>query len=70
MISFSAGTLIILERSRQLVRDIAFDDMKQIARGWGLSGDCPSSRSQQKPTIDLHFSTQSRRALFKRHKLA
>jgi len=65
MISFLSASAHVLERTRQMIRIIAFSDMNQIAKGWGLNATTPSPLLNKKPVIDLHFSTHSRRTLCK-----
>lgn len=68
MISITSATVNILERTWLVIRHIAFSDMDQMARGWGLKAASPSPLSKRQPAIDLHFSTQSRRTLNKHAK--
>ena len=68
MMSITSATVNILEQTWLVIRHIAFSDMDQMARGWGLNAASPSPRSKRQPAIDLHFSTQSRRTLVKHAK--
>ncbi len=56
---------VLLKRAQQCIRAEAFDEMQQMAAGWGLPGSYPAPQVKNAPTIDLHFSLQSRRTLFR-----
>jgi hypothetical protein len=68
MITLPAFFLACAEHTRKALRTYAFEEMKQIATGWGLTKGYPSPDTKQRPAIDLQFSERSRRTLFKNHR--
>ena len=49
------------------VRHYAFQEMKQIATGWGLDRSCPENEDNTQDTIHIAFKAQSRRTLRRFH---
>jgi len=49
------------------VRHYAFQEMKQIASGWGLDRSCSETDGNTQSTIQIPLKAQSRRMLLRFH---
>ncbi len=56
MISLSAATLLVVQKTQKLVRTIIVHEMRKSAAGWGLHNDNLFPDREPEPTIDLRIS--------------
>ena len=65
MISLSAATILLAQKTKKLIRNIVVYEMRKSAAGYGLHNDNLFPDSKPEPAIKLHVNR--RRLRFPKH---